>query len=153
MSERTDIVVVGAGPCGLAVGAAARQGGIRAVLIDRGCITQSLVDYPTYMSFFSTADKLEIGGIPFIVASEKPTRRDALVYYRRVARHFELDVRQYEEVVSLSGREGEFHVRTRTLAGLERDFQGWALVLATGSFHAPNRLDVPGEDLAKVTHY
>ncbi|HSR42677.1 MAG TPA: NAD(P)-binding domain-containing protein, partial [Longimicrobiales bacterium] len=95
---RFDIAVVGAGPCGIAVGAAARENGLDAVLFDRGCITASLVDYPYYMTFFSTAERLEVGGVPFTIAGDKPTRREALVYYRRVVRHFDLDVHQYEAV-------------------------------------------------------
>ena len=101
MNEIVDIAVVGAGPCGLAVGAAARTAGLRVLLFDRGCVTSSIVEYPIYMTFFSTPERLEIGGIPFVVGGAKPTRREALIYYRRVARHFQLDVRQYEEVVEI----------------------------------------------------
>ncbi len=153
MSEVTDLVVVGAGPCGLAVGAAARHAGIRAILVEKGCITQSLADYPPYMTFFSSADRLEIEDLPFIVASGRPDRREALVYYRRVARHFQLDVRQYQKVVSLDATKEGFLVGTRARDGTEATLESRALVLATGSFHAPNLLGVPGEDLAKVTHY
>ena len=148
-----DLVVVGAGPCGLAVGAAARTSGLDAVLLDRGCVTNSLIDYPHYMTFFSTAEKLEIDEVPFIVPGGKPTRRDALVYYRRVAQHFELDVRQFEDVLSVEGREGDFTVRTRRKDGTESAYRARAVVIATGGFHEPNFLGVPGEDLDKVHHY
>jgi thioredoxin reductase (NADPH) len=97
-AETIEVVIVGAGPCGLAAGIAMRRAGLPALIFDRSCIVSGIVGYPTYMTFFSTAERLAIGGIPFVVATEKPTRRDALAYYREVARHFELDVRQYENV-------------------------------------------------------
>lgn len=148
-----DIAVVGAGPCGIAVGAAAAERDRRTALFDRGCVASSLVDYPYYMTFFSTADRLEVGGVPFTIAGDKPTRREALVYYRRVVRHFDLDVHQYEEVVSVDGEEGRFTLRTRRKDGSERTYRAERVVVATGSFHEPNYLGVPGEDLQKVKHY
>lgn len=153
MAERVELAVVGAGPCGIAVGAAAREAGVEAVLFDKGCITQSILGYPYYMTFFSTAEKLEVGGVPFTIPDSKPTRREALAYYRRVARHHDLDVRQYEEVVEVSGSEGAFRLRTRRADGSERTLEAAAVCVATGGFHEPNWLDVPGEDLAKVVHY
>ncbi len=152
-SEVLDIAVVGAGPCGIAVGAAAKNHDRRAVLFDRGCITNSIVQYPPYMTFFSTADRLEVGGVPFTIADDKPTRREALVYYRRVVRHYDLDVRQYEEVVDVTGTAGNFQLRTRRKDGSEGHYRARTLVVATGSFHEPNHLGVPGEDLPKVKHY
>ncbi len=153
MSERKDVVVVGAGPCGIAVGAEAAQAGLAATLYDKGCITNSLVDYPYYMTFFSTAGKLEIAGVPFTIAEMKPTRREALVYYRRVVSHCGLDVHQYEEVTSIEGLEPDFTVRTRSQAGVEASIQACAVVVATGGFHEPSYLGVPGEELPKVKHY
>ena len=153
MSERKDLVVVGAGPCGIAVGVAAARAGLGAVLYDKGCITNSLVDYPYYMTFFSTAEKLEIGGVPFTIADMKPTRREALVYYRRVVGHCGLDVRQYEEVTSIEGTEPNFLVRTLSQGGVRASIQARAVVIATGGFHEPNFLDVTGEELPKVKHY
>lgn len=153
MSETTDIIVVGAGPCGLAVGAAAAKEGLGAILIDKGCVTNSIVNYPTYMTFFSTAERLEIEGVPFVVAGGKPTRREALVYYRRIVQHFHLDVRQYEEVFTIHGEAGDFTVSTHRRDGSERTFRSRALVLATGCFHSPNFLGAPGEDQPKVMHY
>lgn len=153
MDEKLDLAVVGAGPCGVAVGAAAARGGLQAVLFDRGCITRSLIDYPYYMTFFSTAAKLEIGGVPFTIPDSKPTRREALAYYRRVVRHYELDVRQYEEVVSITGDIGDFTLRSRRRDGSERSWRARAVVIATGGFQEPNWLDVPGERLDKVHHY
>jgi thioredoxin reductase (NADPH) len=152
MSELVDMAVIGAGPCGLAVGVAARAAGLRSVLFDRGCITSSIVEYPIYMTFFSTPERLEIGGVPFVVGGAKPTRREALIYYRRVVRHFDLDVRQYEEVVAVSGSEGAFTLRSRSLHGSERHTRARAVVLATGALGEPNLLSVPGEELPHVFH-
>jgi len=154
-SEVLDLVVVGAGPCGIAVGAAAaRDGATTCRLFDRGCITESLIDYPYYMTFFSTAQKLEIGGVPFTIPDSRPSRREALAYYRRVVEHYGIDVRQYEEVVEITGEIGDFQVRTRTVrGGVESITRARAVVIATGGFHEPNYLGVPGEKLDKVRHY
>ncbi len=153
MSDLIDLAIVGAGPCGIAVGAAAAPAGLSATLYDRGCITSSLVDYPYYMTFFSTALKLEIAGVPFTIADSKPTRREALGYYRRVVQYFELDVHQYEEVTSIEGQKGDFVLSTRARSGAEDTVRAKVIVIATGGFHEPNYLDVPGEDLPKVKHY
>src|SRR5919109_740797 len=102
LEERTDLLVVGAGPCGLAVGIAARRAGLPCVLLDRRTIVSTIERYPLGMTFFSTPERIEIGGIPFIASLEKPTRRDGLIYYRRVAEHYELDVRPGEEVVDVA---------------------------------------------------
>ena len=100
-AEPLDLVVVGAGPCGLAAAVAAKEAGLAYVVLDRGCITESLTHYPYYMTFFSTAERLEIGGVPFTIPEAKPTRREALAYYRRVVAHHGLSVRQYEEVTGV----------------------------------------------------
>lgn len=152
MSDRFDLAVIGTGPCGIAVGAAAHKAGLTCVLFDKGCAAQSLVGYPYYMTFFSTAQKLEIAGVPFTIAEQKPTRREAIAYYQRVVRHFELTVHQYEEVLDVSGDRGAFRVVSRR-AGKERHTRAGAVVIATGSFFEPNYLAVPGEDLPKVHHY
>ncbi len=149
----TDIAVIGAGPCGIAVGAAAREAGADAVLFDKGCITSSIVDYPYYMRFFSTADRLEVGGIPFTIPEKNPSRQEALVYYRRVVEHFGIKVRQYESVETITGKEGDFRIRTLTKAGEEVEHRARYVVMAIGGFHGPNLLGVPGEDLPKVLHY
>jgi thioredoxin reductase (NADPH) len=151
--ERFDIAIIGAGPCGIAVGAAAMQSGARTVLLDKGCITNSIVNYPFYMRFFSTADRLEVGGIPFAIPEKNPSRRQALVYYRRVVEHFRMDVRQYREVARVDGSIGRFIITTRSTAGQEREIEARFLVMATGGFHSPNLLGVPGEELPKVLHY
>ncbi|MDT8340958.1 MAG: YpdA family putative bacillithiol disulfide reductase [Longimicrobiales bacterium] len=148
-----DLAVVGAGPCGIAVGAAAARAGLSAVLFDRGCVTSSIVEYPYYMTFFSTARMLEVGGVPFTIPDSKPTRREALAYYRYVVDHFGMEVRQYEEVTGISGSAGSFLLRTRTPDGATAEWRARAVAMATGGFHRPNYLGVPGEDLPKVLHY
>ena len=154
MSDQTlDVVVIGAGPCGIAAGAAARQAGLSGVLFDRGCVTQSLVAYPYYMQFFSTAQKLELAGVPFTIADSKPSRREALAYYRRVVEHHGLDVRQYEEVTAIEGVVGDFTVHTKPRNGTPGVTRCRAVVIATGGFHEPNLLNIPGEELPKVLHY
>jgi thioredoxin reductase (NADPH) len=153
MENRYELIVVGAGPCGIAVGAAAKKAGLSCVLFDKGCVTSSLLNYPYYMTFFSTAVLLEVGDVPFTIPDPKPSRREALTYYRRVVEHWDLDVRQYEEVVEVEGSEGDFTVKTRTADGTENVHAAAAVVVATGGFQTPNFLGVPGEDLPKVRHY
>ena len=153
MSKQLDLIIVGAGPCGIAAGTAAEQAGLSCMLIEKGCISNSLVSYPYYMTFFSTAIMLEVGGVPFTIPNAKPTRREALAYYRRVVEHCGVDVRQYEEVEDISGQEGDFTVSTRKITGTENTYHASAVVIATGGLHDPNHLGVPGEDLPKVRHY
>jgi bacillithiol disulfide reductase len=140
-----DVLVVGAGPTGLAVGAEARQAGLSVVLIDKGPITASLLGFPTFMRFFTTRDRLEIGGVPFTVPDEKPDRRQALVYYRAVVDHHDLTVRTHEEVVTAERRDDIFAVRTTGPAG-ETIHRARCVVVATGYFGHPRRLGVPGEN-------
>lgn len=151
--HKYDLFVVGAGPCGIAVGAAAAAGGASAVLVDKGCVTQSLIGYPYYMDFFSTAKKLEIAGVPFTIPDPNPSRREALAYYRRVVEHYEISVRQYEEVLKIDGTAGDFVISTRRMDGSEHTWHAHAVVIATGGFYEPNYLGVPGEDMPKVLHY
>lgn len=159
--ENVDVVIAGAGPCGLACAIAAQRAGLSAVVIDRGAIVSGIASYPTYMSFFSTAERLSIGGIPFIVATEKPTRRDALAYYRGVASMFSLDVRQYETVTDLvassgagttSSRPSRWLVNTVRRSGVVRSYAAHAVIVATGYFGRPNKLGIPGEALPHVQH-
>ena len=153
LTERFDIAVVGAGPCGIGVGIAARQAGLGCALFDKGCVTSTLVDYPTHMTFFSTAERLEMGAVPFISISPKPTRLEAIKYYRRVVQHFGLDVRQYEEVTSVTGSAGVFELETRSRDGVVARYGARAVVIATGYYDTPCLLEVPGEELPKVAHY
>lgn len=150
--SRARIAVIGAGPCGLGVGIAARGAGVDCVLFDRSCVASSISGYPTFMTFFSTAERLEIGGVPFIVSGDKPTRREALRYYQRLVPYFGLDVRQYEEVVEVDAVQGGFRLRTRRAGREDALFDATNVVVATGYFDAPNLLGVPGEQLPKVSH-
>lgn len=153
MSEMIDLAVVGAGPCGIAVGAAAAGTRHRTVLFDRGPLTASLLNYPWYMTFFSTAAKLEIGGVPFTIPDPRPTRRDALAYYRRVVQHYGIEVRQHRTITEVA-REGDaFRLSVRHRDGRLETVEAGAVVIATGGFHEPNALGVPGEELPKVFHY
>src|SRR5437660_936146 len=148
-----DLAVLGAGPCGLAVGVAAKRARLACSLFDKGPVVSSLQRYPLYMTFFSTPEKLEIG-VAFVSAGDKPTRREALAYYRRVAEHFELDVRQYHEVVRVQRTpEGvELVARHRGAADAET-IRSRHVACATGYFESPNLLGVPGEDLPHVSHF
>lgn len=148
-----DIAIVGAGPCGLAVAAAAHKKGLTAVLFDRGPLCSSIVGYPPYLAFFSTADKLEVEGVPFVTTEKNPTRREALAYYRGLARYFDLDVRQYENVESIAPLDRGFRLRTRKADGEEHAWEAGAVAIATGGFSEPNYLGIPGEALPKVSHY
>jgi thioredoxin reductase (NADPH) len=156
MTDRADaaeIAVIGAGPCGIAVGVAAAQAGLSCVLFDRGAITQGMKDHPTYVTYFSGPEKLEIADIPFTTSGDKPTRREALRYYRKVAGYFGLDVRQYTEVTSVDRGEDGFVLHTRTRDGVEASFRARNVVVATGYYDNPRRLDVPGAELGKVVYY
>lgn len=148
-----DLAVIGAGPCGIAAGAAAVENGLSVALFDKGPMTQSLLDYPYYMTFFSTAAKLEIAGVPFTIPDSKPTRREALAYYRRVVKHFGIPVHQYRTVTRIEGEEGDFTLHTRARDGSTDTVRARALAMATGGFHEPNLLGVPGEELPKVHHW
>jgi thioredoxin reductase (NADPH) len=160
-----DLAIVGAGPCGLAAAIAARKAGLTAVVFDRGPIVAGLASYPTYMTFFSTAERLSIGGVPFIVATEKPSRRDALAYYRGVASLYDLAVRQFERVTSLRAirvdlppgvpepeRPARWLLHSEARSGAVSETAAHAVVVATGYFGRPNRLGVPGESLPHVRH-
>lgn len=159
-NEPVDVLIVGAGPCGLATAIAAKRAGLSAIVVDRGPIVSGIAGYPTFMSFFSTAERIAIGGVPFIIASEKPTRRDALAYYRGVASHFALDVRQYttvDEIVPLlnvteSGTTSMWGLQVHDRNGETGMLAASAVVVATGYFGRPNRLGVPGESLPHVQH-
>ena len=157
--ERVDVLIVGAGPCGLAAAIACGRAGLRAVVLDRGCLVSGVASYPPYMNFFSTAERIAIGGVPFPIAGEKPSRRDALAYYRIVTAHCGLDVRQYEEVVAVEPLDpsdeddARFLVRSRSSTGVAREWRAGAIVVATGYFGTPSKLGVPGEELPHVSHY
>ena len=151
--ENFDVVVVGAGPTGLACGIELKRLGISAVLIDKGCVVNSLYNYPTNMVFFTTPELLEIGDIPMTSLNEKPVRAEALKYYRRVADYYRLDIRQYERVEKIEGDDGDFVTHSFDMQDCPHKYASKKAILAMGYYDVPNRLDVPGEDLPKVTHY
>jgi thioredoxin reductase (NADPH) len=156
-SEHTALLVIGAGPCGLAVGVAAKQAGVPCVLLDRRTIVSTIERYPLSMTFFSTPERIEIGAIPFISSQEKPNRRDGLIYYRRVAEHYGLDIRPGEDAVDValageSVNSGRFRVQVSRRHD-SKTYHAAAVVFATGYYDNPNFLGVPGENLPHVTHY
>ncbi len=143
-----DLLVIGAGPVGLACAIEARREGLTALVVEKGALVNSILGYPINMEFFSTPDLIEIGGHPFPIAHYKPTREDALEYYRAVAAREELELRLYETVLELRGGRGDF-----TAVTTRGEHRASHAVIATGFFDQPNRLNVEGEDLPKVTHY
>jgi thioredoxin reductase (NADPH) len=148
-----DVLVIGAGPTGLACAIDAQRAGFSVVLVDKGCLTNSLFHYPAHMTFFTTPELLEIGDMPFSSPNQKPSRSEALEYYRKCAEHYKLDVRQYERVTAVTGADGNFTVNTidrfeRTTAHTAKK-----IIVATGYYDLPNYLGIPGEDLSKVKHY
>jgi thioredoxin reductase (NADPH) len=153
VTESFDVVVVGAGPTGLACGIELQRRGLKTVLVEKGCVVNSIYHYPTNMTFFTTPELLEIGNIPMTSLNDKPSRTEALKYYRRVAEHFRLDIRQYERVDRIAGGDGAFQVFTTDRVGSSHVYGARKIVLATGYYDVPNMLDVPGEALDKVLHY
>jgi thioredoxin reductase (NADPH) len=148
-----DAIVIGAGPTGLACGLEIKRRRQSVLIIDKGCVVNSLYHYPTHMTFFTTPELLEIGDIPMTSMYEKPTRTEALKYYRRVADHYKLDIHQYERVESIDGVDGAFTVPATDHLGAKNCYRARKIVIATGYYDVPNLLNVPGEDLAKVIHY
>jgi thioredoxin reductase (NADPH) len=146
-----DVVVVGAGPCGLAAAIALDRAGFTSLVFDAGCVVNAITQYPTYATFFSTAERLSLGGVPFLIAESKPTRRDALAYYRGVVDATGIAVRQYEEVTAIEGVRGAFTVHSRR-RGLPAVTRCERVVIATGYWGSPNLLQVAGEDLGHVHH-
>jgi thioredoxin reductase (NADPH) len=147
-----DLLIVGAGPCGLAAAISAQRAGLTARVMDAGAVVSTITQYPYYVSFFSTAEKLSLGGIPFVVSTDKPSRRDGLAYYRAIVRYFKLDVHQYERVVRLERDGATWKVHSVTGDGAAVVTATRAVVVATGYFGSPNFLKVPGEELPHVRH-
>lgn len=154
MSRVWDLIVIGAGPTGIAVGAEARRAGLDALLIDRGPLTANLLEFPTFMQFFTTRDRLEVAGVPFAVPEAHPSLRQALVYYRAVAQQFDLRLALHEEVVAATREDGTFRVQTESVVEprAPRERRARAVVVATGYFRTPKTLGVAGEDLSWVHH-
>jgi thioredoxin reductase (NADPH) len=148
-----DAIVIGAGPTGLACGLELKRRGLNAMVIDKGCVVNSLYNYPTHMTFFTTPELLEIGDIPMTSMYEKPTRTEALKYYRRVAEYYKLDIHQYERVDAIEGEDGAFRIPTTDHLGARQCYEAKKVIIATGYYDVPNMLNVPGEELPKVIHY
>ena len=152
-SMRVDVLVIGAGPTGLACAIEAQRAGFKALAVDKGCVVNSIFNYPANMTFFTTPELLEIGDIPFSTANQKPTRQEALEYYRKVAEHYRLPIAQYQWVKTVNGKDGDFQVTTTDRLGRIYDYHTRKLIVATGYYDLANMLNIPGEDLPKVFHY
>lgn len=146
--EKLDIVIIGAGPIGLACGIEAKKAGLHYVIIDKGCLVNSIYRYPLNMTFFSTSDRLEIGDVPFISHGSKPNRAEALEYYRRVSASWQLNVKLYEEVVSIQSQN-----RSHVVVTAKAKYEATAVIFSLGFYDLPYLLNVPGEELPKVRHY
>jgi thioredoxin reductase (NADPH) len=146
--EKYDVIIIGAGPIGLACGIEAKKAGLRYLIIDKGCLVNSIYHYPLNMTFFSTSDRLEIGNVPFISHGPKPNRAEALEYYRRICSSWNLAVHLYEEIKTIKPS-----VNGHEIVTLKNSYQAKAVILSLGFYDLPYLLNVPGEALSKVRHY
>ncbi|MGB0524860.1 MAG: NAD(P)-binding domain-containing protein, partial [Flammeovirgaceae bacterium] len=143
-----DVLIIGGGPIGLACGIEAKKAGLNYLIVEKGCLVNSMYNYPINMTFFSTSELLEIGGVPFISHNPKPTRREAMEYYRRVQSSWELNSKLYEPVEMVSPEAEGYRVKTS-----KAEYKTQAVIIATGFYDVPQMMNVPGEDLPKVKHY
>lgn len=148
-----DLVIVGAGPIGLEAAILAKRAGLSYLLLEKGCVVNAIFGYPTYMTFFTTSERLEVGGHPLVTATDKPTRKEALDYYRKVAANEDLALRQYSEVTGLKRKGEGFEVSVRPDKAPPYKLRARKVAVATGYFDNPKPLSVPGEDLPNVSHY
>jgi thioredoxin reductase (NADPH) len=148
-----DVLIVGAGPTGLACAIEVQKIGKKAIILDKGCIVNSIYNYPANLIFFTTPELLEIGDIPFSTANLKPNRQEALEYYRRVAERYHLHICQYQWVKTITGEDDNFRVTATDRSGRIHDYKARKIIVCTGYYDLPNKLNVPGEDLPKVYHY
>jgi bacillithiol disulfide reductase len=153
MSDSYDVICIGAGPTGLACAIDVKREKMRPLVIDKGCLCNSLFHYPTNLQFFTTPERMEIGDLPLITAAGKPTRAEALKYYRRAVEHYGIETRLYESVEAIDGSDGAFVVRTKDQLGGAHEYRSRKIIIATGYYDRPNRLGIPGEDLPHVSHY
>jgi thioredoxin reductase (NADPH) len=151
--ESFDVLVIGAGPTGLACAIDAQRAGFRTALVDKGCLCNSLFHYPSHMTFFTTSELLEIGNIPFPSPNAKPNRNEALEYYRLVAAHYRLDLRQYQRVDAISGSDGNFEIHTADRFDRPGRLRARKVAITNGYYDLPNYMNIPGENLSKVHHY
>lgn len=143
-----DLIIIGGGPIGLACGIAAKNAGLSYLIIEKGCLTNSLYNYPQGMTFFSTAERLEIGNLPFVSINPKPKRAEALEYYRKVSLSYDLNIRLFEPVKNVLKKDNTFTVETS-----KSNYETRNIIVATGFYDIPMLMDIPGEDLPKVFHY
>lgn len=148
MTEKLDVIIIGAGPIGLACGIEAKIAGLNYLIVEKGCLVNSLYNYPMNMTFFSTSEKLEIGQVPFVSDSSRPKRQEALEYYRRIAVSFKLNIHLNELVQQIDGKFLNYSIQTD-----KNTYQAKRIIIATGFYDIPNLLNVPGEELPKVKHY
>ena len=148
-----DVVCIGAGPTGLACAIEAKRAGMRSLVIDKGALCNSLYHYPINMLFFTTPERMEIGDLPMTTTGGKPTRAEALKYYRRAVEHYGLEMRLYEWVDAIRGRDDAFVVVTHDQQSARHEYHGRKIIIATGYYDRPNPLGIPGEDLPHVSHY
>lgn len=146
--QKLDVLIIGGGPIGLACGIEAEKNHLDYLILEKGTLTNSLFNYPVNMTFFSTSEKLEMGGVPFMSIQKQPSRTEALEYYRRVAKHYNLKIHFYEEVIRLDKNLEGFLIQSS-----KKEYQVGKVILATGFYDLPNNMNVPGEELPKVTHY
>ncbi len=148
MVRQFDILIIGGGPIGLSCAIEAQRAGLSYVIIEKGCLVNSLYNYPANMTFFSTSEKLEIGDVPFVSNNIKPTRAEALEYYRRVADKFDVNIRLFEKVESVTKHAGQYVIQTD-----RSEYAAKNIIVSTGFYDLPNLMNIPGEELPKVKHY
>lgn len=148
MKDKYDLIIIGSGPIGLSCGIEAKKRNLNSLIIEKGCLVNSIYHYPTNMVFFSTSERLEIGEVPFISHGPKPTRTEALEYYRRVKTSWDLKVNLYEKVLAIEGEKNNFRVKTD-----KENYKTKSVIISTGFFDYPNLMNIPGEELPKVKHY
>lgn len=146
--QEFESLIIGGGPCGLSAAIEQKRKGIQTVVIEKGNVVDAIYNYPTHQTFFSSSDKLGIGDVPFIVEDLKPKRNQALVYYREVVKHHQLDIRTFEEVLTVKKVDNRFLVSTT-----KQTYKVRFLTIATGYYGQPNKLEVEGQELSKVMHY
>lgn len=148
-----DLIIIGAGPAGLSAAYAARSAGLTYLVLERDCIVHTIYQFPTGLTFYSTPELISLGNVPMIVQSQKPTREEALNYYLKFVETQQLKVHTYEEVRSVTGRDGNFAIRSISQTTGDQTYQARKVIIATGAFDQTNKLNIPGEDLPKVQHY
>jgi thioredoxin reductase (NADPH) len=148
-----DVICIGAGPTGLACAIEAKREGMHPLVLDKGCLCNSLYHYPVNMTFFTTPERMEIGDLPMTISGGKPNRAEALTYYRRAVEHYAVETRLYEKVLSVKGKDGDFVVTTSDDGAVQHEYRAKKIIFATGYYDRPNPLGIPGEDLPHVSHY